>query len=338
MRKWFDQAQLRSLWAAIRATILDPERLRQVVSYNLALKVLSLAIAVSIWSFVNFGERDTEETVHAPLELRNIPAHLMVTSPRIDFVDLRVSGPRALLGRIDRDRLAISFELSGVRPGPAVFRVDADSLNLPRGVKVVRITPAQVTLELERVAHKSVPVHLRIDGKPPNGLQVTDTKVAPETVQVSGPASDVTDVQSANTEPLDIRQVAPGTFERELTLDPPSEYLAFSANKVAVQLRVDDVVVTREFKSVGLTVRNASLPHALRPGHVRVVVRGPKRLVDSLDLSNGAAYVDAEGQAPGRRVVKPAVDVPAGVELVSVAPSTVQLTMQKGNPADRESR
>lgn len=338
MRKWIDQAQLRSLWAATRATIFAPERLRQLVTHNLALKLLSLAIAVSIWSFVNFGERDTEETVRAPLELRNIPAHLMISSPRIDFVDLRVSGPRALLGRIDRDRLAISFDLSGVRPGPAVFRVDADSLNLPRGVKVVRITPAQVTLELERVAHKTVPVHLRIDGKPPGGLQVADTKVAPETVQVSGPASDVEDVQAANTEPLDIRQVRPGTFERELALDPPSEYLAFSANKVAVQVRVDDAVVTREFKAVELTVRNASLPHTVRPDHIRVVVRGPKRLVDNLDLANGAAYVDAEGQGAGRRVLKPAIEVPDGVEVVSVEPSKVQLNLQRGKSSDRESR
>jgi len=336
--KWFDQAQLRSTWVAIRATLLDPERLRQLVTYNLALKLLSLAIAVSIWSFVNFGERDTEETLRAPLELRNIPAHLMITSPRIDFVDLRVSGPRALLGRIDRDRLAISFELSGVRPGPAVFRVDADLLNLPRGVKVVRITPAQVTLELERVAHKSVPVHLRLDGKPPAGLQVAETKVAPETVQVSGPASDVEDVQAANTEPLDIRQIRAGTFEREVALELPSEYLALSANTVAVQVRVEDVMVTREFTQVELIVRNASAPHQVRPDHVRVVVRGPKRLVDNLELGNGATYVDAEGQAPGPHVIKPTVEVPAGVDLVAVEPAKVRLTLQKGKSVNREPR
>jgi YbbR domain-containing protein len=330
MRKWFDQTQLKSAWTAVRTTVFNPERLRQLVTYNLPLKLLSLAIAVSIWSFVNFGERDTEETVRAPLELRNIPAHLMITSPRVDFVDLRVSGPRALLGRIDRDRLAISFELNGVRPGPAVFRIDPDALNLPRGVKVVRLTPAQVTLELERVGHKSVPVHLRLEGKPANGLQVAETKVAPDTVQVNGPVSDVEDVQAANTVPLDIRQLRPGTFERELALEPPSDYLAFSANKVAVQVRLEDIIVTREFKSVALTARNASLRCDIRPSHVRVVVRGPKRLVDNLDLSNGAAYVDAEGKAPGRRVVKPAVDLPTGVELLKLEPTKVRLTLRKG--------
>jgi YbbR domain-containing protein len=208
--------------------------------------------------------------------------------------------------------------------------VDADLLNLPRGVKVVRITPAQVTLELERVARKSVPVHLRLDGKPPAGLQVADTKVAPDTVQVSGPASDVENVQAANTEPLDIRGVGAGTFERELALAPSSEYLAFSANKVAVQVRVEDVMVTREFKQVQLTVRNASLPPVVRPDRLRIVVRGPKRLVDNLELGNGAAYVDAEGRGRGNHVMKPTVDVPAGVQVVAVEPAKVRLTLRKG--------
>jgi YbbR domain-containing protein len=327
--KWFEREQVQAVWQTLRRNVLDPERVRQAFTHNLGLKILSLAIAFSIWFFVNFGERDTEETLKVPLELRNIPAHLMIASPTVDFIDLRVSGPRALLGRIDRNRLVISLDLGGVRPGPAVFRLDTDVLNLPRAVKVLRITPAQVTLELERVAHRSVPVHLRLTGKPPPGLQVVDTKVAPETVQASGPASDVEDVEAANTEPLDLRNISPGTIERELALEPPSEYLSFSANRVAAQVRIEEVRVTREFKQVDVQVRNASLHYRVRPDHVRVTVRGPRRLVDNLELGDGAVSIDAEGKTVGEHVVKPAVELPTGVQLVSVEPAQVQLVLWK---------
>jgi YbbR domain-containing protein len=225
-----------------------------------------------------------------------------------------------------------------VRPGPAVFRLDTDSLNLPRGVKVLRITPAQVTLELERVAHKSVPVHLRLTGKPPSGLQVVDTKVAPETVQVSGPVSDVEDVQAANTDPLDIHGATAGTIERELPLEPPSEYLSFSANRVAAQVRIEEVPATREFKRVDVNVRNASLRYRVRPDHVRVTVRGPRRLVDNLELGSGSVYLDAAGETAGEHVVKPTVEVPAGVQIISVEPGQVQLSLWKGKPSRRERR
>jgi YbbR domain-containing protein len=336
--KWFEREQVRVAWQAVRKNVLDPDRIRRLFTYNIALKILSLAIAFSIWFFVNFGERDTEETLKVPLELRNIPAHLMIASPTVDFSDLRVSGPRALLGRIDRSRLAITLDLGGVRPGPAVFRLDSDSLNLPRGVKVLRITPAQVTLELERVAHKSVPVHLRLSGKPPSGLQVVDTKVAPETVQVSGPVSDVEDVQAADTDPLDVRSATAGTIERELALEPPSEYLSFSANLVAAQVRIEEMPVTREFKRVEVDVRNASLRYRVRPDQVRVSVRGPRRLVDNLELGPGAVYIDAKGETVGEHVVKPTVELPAGVQVVSVEPPRVQLLLWKGKPSARERR
>ncbi len=335
--KWLERAQLQAAWRVLRSTVLSPERLRQVFTRNLALKLLSLAIAFSIWFFVNFGERDTEETLKVPLELRNIPAHLMIASPTVDFIDLRVSGPRALLGRIDRNRLAITMELGGVRPGPAVFRLDTDSLNLPRGVKVLRITPAQVTLELERVGHKSVPVHLRLSGKPPPGLQVVDTKVAPDSVQVTGPASDVEDVQAANTEPLDLHNAGAGTIERELSLEPPSEYLAFSASRVAAQVRIEEQFATREFKHIAVTVRNASLPYSVSPDHVRLTVRGPRRLLDSLELTDGAVYIDAEGENVGSHPLKVVVELPSGVQPVSVEPARVQLTLSrpKGRRAGR---
>jgi YbbR domain-containing protein len=332
--KWFDRVREAAVWGRMRDALVDPERLRQALTRNFALKLLSLLIAFSLWFFVNFGERDSEESLKVPLELRNIPSHLMITSPRVDFIDLRVSGPRTLLGRIDRNRLSIGLDLNGVRPGPAVFRVDVASLNLPRGVQATRINPSQVTLEMERVGHKAVPVRLRLSGKPPADLQVGDTKVSPETVQVTGPASDVRDVAAVNTEPLDVSAATPGTIERELQLDAAGDYISFSANRVAAQVRIEEVLTTREFKSVPVEVRHAAAPYRLTPDRLRLSVRGPKRLLSNLELEPGAVYIDAGDVAVGQYTVKPSVELPPGVEVVSLDPVKVQLTLAKGRRSD----
>jgi len=322
--KWLEREQLGGVWQTLRATVLNPERVRQSLTRNPGLKLLSLLIAFGLWSFVNFGERDTEQSLKVPLELRNIPAHLMITSPRVDFVDLRVTGPRTLLGRIDRNRLSIGLDLGGVRPGPAVFRVGAEALNLPRGVKVLRLNPAQVTLELERVAHKSVPVHLRLVGKPPLDLQVADTKVSPETLQVSGPASDVEEVHAANTEAVDISKATAGTIERELPLDSLGDYVSFSADRVAVQVHIEEVLIIREFKRVPVVLQHAAAGFRLVPDVVRLTVRGPHRLLDSLELDAAALSVDAASD-DADHLVKPSIELPAGVELVTMDPAQVKL-------------
>ena len=323
--KWFQREQMRSVWQTLRATVLNPERVRQAVTRNLGLKLMSLLIAFGLWSFVNFGEHDTEQSLKVPLELRNIAAHLMITNPHIDFVDLKVTGPRTLLGRIDRNRLSIVLDLAGARAGPTVLHVGAEQLNLPRGVKVMRISPSQVTLELERVAHKSVPVHLRLVGKPPLDLQVADTKVSPETVQVTGPESDVEEVHAANTEAVDISKATAGTIERELPLDSLGDYVSFSADRIAAQVHIEEVSVTRDLKRVPIELQHAASGFRLVPEAVRLTVRGPKRLLNSLKVTAGMVSVDAASDDAADHMVKPSVELPAGIELVAMDPAQVKL-------------
>ena len=335
---WFERLQQAPVWRRMRDALLDPDRLRQMLTRNLPLKLLSLLIAFSLWFFVNFGERDSEESLKVPLELRNIPAHLMITSPRVDFIDVRVSGPRALLGRIDRNRVSIGLDLSGVRPGPAVFRVDPASLNLPRGVQALRINPSQITLETERVNHKPVPVRLRLGGKLPADLQVGDTKVSPETVQITGPASDVRDIAAVNTEPLDVNGATAGTIERELRLEAAGDYISLSANRVAAQVRIEEVQTTREFKTVPVDVRSAPVPYRVTPDRVRLSVRGPRRLLNNLELEPGAVYIEADGVGTGQHMVKVSVDLPAGVDVVSLDPEKVELVLVKGRRGSKGRR
>ncbi|GBD25159.1 hypothetical protein HRbin30_00474 [bacterium HR30] len=315
-------------WELVRrlfASLWNPHRWWQALTHNVLLKLLSLAIAFGLWSFVNFGERDTVETVKVALELRNLPPHLMITSPRPDFVEVQLIGPRTLLGRIDRNRLAFPIDLNGVRPGPAVFRLSPESLVLPRGVRVQRIAPAQVTLEVERVGHKIVPVRLRLHGRLRPEFQMAETKIAPEMVEVAGPASTIEDVTAAYTQPIDVNNVEAGIFEREVSLEPAGDYVSFSATRVIVQLRIEEVITTKELRRVRVEVRNARSVARATPETVRVLLRGPKRLLQDPSLEERLAYIDAAGKAPGRYRLPVFYEPPDRVEVVSVDPAEVSV-------------
>jgi len=303
--------------------------LRGVVLHNAATKLVSLLAALGLWLFVNFGERDTEAAFQIPLELRNIPAHLMIVSPRVDFIGLRVSGPRTLLNRIDQQHLSMVLDLSGMQPGPAVFHVRTDTLNLPRGVNVVRLTPSEVTLALARVVRKSVPVRLALTGKPPGSLRVTDIKVAPEVVEVIGPADEVAQVKVAETVPMDLGTLSAGVIERDVSLEPPREYLSFSAALVHAQVLLEEPEKSRVFKAVPVVIRNTAYRTAVTPGQLEITVRGPQSAIESLELRHGAVYIDAAERGPGRYVLAPAVDIPAEVELVKQEPATVQVQISR---------
>lgn len=318
--------QRRVLWSRLRQAILDPERWRYAVTHNFQLKVVSLVFAFGLWSFVNFGERDTEEALKVPLELRNIPASLVITSPRVDFIDLRVIGPRTLLGRIDRSRLSMTLDLDGVGPGPAVFRVGAESLNLPRGVRVVRINPAVVTLDLERVAKKVVPVQLQLDGEPPSGFKIVSARITPESIEVTGPAGEVKAVEGVQTAPLEIGEGEEGVIRRDLPLEAVGDLLSFSVARVTAEVRIEEIQVRRELADVPVEVRNTSDAAEVAPATVTVTVRGPRRMVTALAASDIRVYADA---ANGDGVTKLAAEVPAPAELIAIEPKTATLRIMR---------
>jgi YbbR-like protein len=299
--------------------------LRWLLLHNAGLKLLSLLAAAGLWFFVNAGERDAELSLQVPVELHNAPPNVMLVSPSVGYIDLVVRGPRTLLHRIHPDQLAMVLDLSGVRPGPAVFRILGEALDLPRGVTVVRLTPSEVTLEFAAMMRRRVPVHVALTGKPPAGLRVTDSKAAPESVEVFGPADQVEQIKAAETAPIDLTDAEAGLIERDLALDVPREYVSFGANLVHAQVLLEEPERTRTVANVPVVVRNSPYRTALRPTAVQITVRGPRSATDSLELDHGAVYIDAAGQEPGTYDLTPAVDLPADVELVRQEPGSIEL-------------
>lgn len=299
--------------------------LRWLLLHNAGLKLLSLLAAAGLWFFVNAGQRDAELSLQVPVELHNTPPNVMLVSPRVGFIDLVVRGPRTLLHRIHPDQLAMILDLSGVRPGPAVFRILGEALDLPRGVTVVRLSPPEVTLEFAATTRRRVPVHVALTGKPPSGLRVTDTKVAPESVEVFGPADQVEPIKAAETSAIDLSDAEAGLIERDLALEVPREYVSFGANLVHAQVLLEEPERTRTVANVPVVVRNSPYRTALRPTAVQITVRGPRSATDSLELDHGAVYIDAAGQEPGTYDLTPAVDLPADVELVRQEPASIEL-------------
>ncbi len=301
------------------------ESLRWLLLHNAGFKLLSLLAAIGVWFFVNAGERDAELSLQVPVELHNIPPNVMLVSPRVDFVDLVVRGPRTLLRRIQPDQLSMVLDLRGVRPGPAVFRIVGEALDLPRGVTVMRLTPSEVTLEFAATVRRRLPVHVAFTGKPPGGLRVTSTKVAPESVEVIGPADQVEQIKAVETAPVDLTEADAGLIERDLSLEAPREYVSLSANLVHAQVLLEEPERTRTVANVPVVVRNSPYRTALKPPAVVITVRGPRSAMESLELDHGAVYIDATGREPGTYEVTPAVDLPADVELMRQEPGSVEL-------------
>ncbi len=175
----------------------------QLITRNWHLKLLSLVFASLLWLFVT-GEQRAEVGYSVPLELKNVPADLIVANEVPSLVNLRISGPRTLLSNLESSSLSLSVDLRGLEPGLTTFKRLDENLNIPSALKVVRLSPSYVEVKLERIREKSVPVSVVLIGDPMPGQKVLATVATPDRVTIRGAESEVKQIDHVETEPLDI--------------------------------------------------------------------------------------------------------------------------------------
>jgi YbbR domain-containing protein len=170
---------------------------------NWVLKLLSLISALVLWFFV-MGERKVEVGYAVPLELKNVPKGMIVTNEVPNLVEVRLSGPRTMLMNLSPKDISISVDLADLKPGLTTFKRLEERLSIPGGLKVTRLSPAFIDVQLEQLVEKALPVRVELTGKPAEGLRVAGVEVNPEQLMVEGVASEFREVHEVSTEPVDV--------------------------------------------------------------------------------------------------------------------------------------
>ncbi len=116
---------------------------------NLHLKLLSLAAAVVLWLMVTYG-KETTAVLRLPIETFQIPSGLAVAGQLPPSAEVTLVGPKYRLLMLDRRLPSVRLDLAGVGEGMTAFPELAGVVDIPPGVRIIRIYPASVTLQIVR--------------------------------------------------------------------------------------------------------------------------------------------------------------------------------------------
>ncbi len=311
--------------------------LKAFVQHNPGLKLFSILLAIFLWFSINVSERDAERVVELPVSVRRLARGLIVTNPRATPVRITLRGPRTILDGVDEHKAQLAVDMSGAQPGDV--RVDLQRAmirpELPRRLKVVRVEPARITLNVDRLARRTLPVRIQLASTLPFGYVIGGSDVTPDRVEVTGPASRVDKLTDVATEPIDLHEMKGGeNVQREVRLAWVEDLVAFSPDQVTVTVTLADAMIPLEFRRVPLRVVGLAdgLQARVVPATVTVNIRGPQRLLHNYKLADGAAFVDASGLEAGTHKVGVRFDLPPAIEVTSRTPEVVQvqLTPRRG--------
>lgn len=188
----------------------------RLFSENLALKLISIAFAVVLWFFV-MGERRHEVSHIVPVIYKGVADGLIIANSVPGTVEVAVSGPRALLSHLSSSDMSIMVDLAGAEAGVTSFKRIEESLSMPSGLTVTRVSPAYVDVKLEHIRDKLVPVRVVLSGEPAAGYRVRRIRVVPSRVTVSGAEGELKAVSEVVTEGIDLAGVS-GSFNQTVAL------------------------------------------------------------------------------------------------------------------------
>ncbi|MGH7907936.1 MAG: CdaR family protein [Candidatus Binataceae bacterium] len=306
-------------------------RIRRTVRRNMGLRILSLLLAIALWIFVNTGQHQAEVSMQVPVSYSSLPAGLVIVNHHPPFIKMDIVGPRTLLSLLDPGRMTLRLDLAGVNPGQASFRISPEMFSIPHQTSITRIVPSQLTLDIDKVIVRNVPIKLSLEGKVAHGYEVASISANPATVKVRGAAPFVSHLNHVYTEPLNV-QGAAGEVAAMVPLVDPGSHIKLALRMVQGVVMVRQQIANREFRRVKVQVRDTTSKVDIDPGEATITVRGPMLQVAKLNLS-GAVFVDAGGVAPGLHTVPLQIKLPDGIDVVRENPQKIKLRVYRDTRA-----
>ncbi len=174
---------------------------------NIGWKLFALLIAVLLWIAVA-NEPELSTFVSVPVEFKDLPESLEISSDFPEKVQLELRGPSGELQSFSASRTAVVLDMADVVPGERTYLIDESDVRLPRGLRLIRAIPPAAQFVFERSQTRVVPVEVRFQGVKPAKF-----RVSPASLTVEGPESHVNAMKSLSTDAVDIDALkGTGTF------------------------------------------------------------------------------------------------------------------------------
>jgi YbbR domain-containing protein len=170
----------------------------------LTLKLTSLLLAAGFWLAVS-SSPPSEVALNVPIIFRNMPANLEISSENLPSAQIRVRGPEAIVRRLQAADVSAEIDVTDIKPGERTFDL-THQIHVPDRLTIAQVVPSEIHVSFDARATRSVRVEARFIGEAPPGYK-PKFQYDPAAVEITGPQKQVSTVQVATTDPVDITGV-----------------------------------------------------------------------------------------------------------------------------------
>ena len=172
-------------------------RLLEVILHNWPLKLAAVGLATVFYGglVLSQGARTFSDPV--PIRQPVIPEGMYLLEPLPPVTSIRYFAPEGT-DQPSTDTFRATVDLSGISQG-GTYDVPVQVTSVNPAIQILEVTPSAVTVQLDPLVTKIVPVEIE-RGEVPDGLEVGSETATPSTVTVRGPKTIVDQVVAARAD------------------------------------------------------------------------------------------------------------------------------------------
>jgi len=159
----------------------------RLIVRNWPLKLGALALSTLLYSGLVLSQTTREFTGGLPILPVNQPANVTLLTQLGNTTLVRYVAPADLGLRIDASSFKATVDLANVDPSQGHVTLPVTVTALDDRVQVLDVQPSQITIQLDRVTSRSVPIKAVIVGTVPPGADVGTPILDATSATVSGP-------------------------------------------------------------------------------------------------------------------------------------------------------
>jgi uncharacterized protein (TIGR00159 family) len=150
-----------------------------------AAAAVSVLLVAGLWLSFTQG-RDTLLELEVPVEYTSRAPGIEIVEASVNSVDLQLSGSGALIRSLRPDQVQVRLDLESAAAGTNEFTITTSDISLPPGIVLKTVTPRQVTVTLDRLIRKRLPVQVDWTGTLPPNRIMTTVRLDPQYVEIIG--------------------------------------------------------------------------------------------------------------------------------------------------------
>lgn len=296
------------------------------------LLLLCFIFAFLAWQGIrkNIGFEMSVSNISVDMDL---PKGWAVWEKSVHRVNVLFRGTREDIRYLNNDQLRVVIPLSTPQAGELIrIKLLEKYLKNPTGAKVVRFSPSEIFVKLDKESERLLPVKATVNGSLPEGIEVDRIVCIPASVRVSGAEQVVNEMQNIHTEPIKLTD-RQNSFKESVKIAPPQVgRIRVDPDWVSVDFSLVQHSSTEEFDDIPvrlLCASDESRKMELHPKKVKIIAKGQQKRIEQMRKVDIFAYVDCTELIESTSYDLPVnVNLPSGLQLIKTDPAIIHIDIE----------